>query len=218
MIYLLQLPQSSDNRNRAAAERQAGWALFRFALFQKAPELAFLPLQELIRFGTHGKPYLKTPLFFFSLSHSGGQVVCAVEDCEVGADIERKRKFSPRLARRICTPAEAAFIASEENADDALTRLWTMKESYMKYTGLGLAQGILQTEFSALGEYPRLALKGPCFRSVDLGSAFLTLCTERPVSLSLHRLDKKELGRFFKTKGYALKERHTSRPTLICIP
>lgn len=196
MIYLTKLPEAQSRRERSAAERRASWALLRFALSREMPTLAGAPLREMLTVGSHGKPYLKGNARYFNLSHSGGLVACATGDREVGVDVEGKRQFSARLKRRICTPGELSMIERADNEDEALTSLWTMKESYMKYTGLGFAQGILATEFTVLGERPVLKSGDACFACADLGEAYLTLCSETPPALDFLRIRPEELEPF----------------------
>lgn len=100
-----------------------------------------LPLQY--RFGPHGKPEIVDFPMYFSLSHSGDYVLCAVSDREVGADIQKLQAagFS-KLASRFFTEAE--YQALEKCVDEAerqklFFRLWTKKEAYGKLTGQGVA-------------------------------------------------------------------------------
>jgi Phosphopantetheinyl transferase len=90
----------------------------------------------------YGKPFFPAlPDFHFSLSHSGEMVMCAVSSAPVGCDLEKKRCFDPRLARRFFHPSESAWLFSLPDGDQrtAFFRLWTCKESYMKAVGLGFA-------------------------------------------------------------------------------
>lgn len=109
--------------------------LLRYGLSQAG--LSELPL--LFELGEHGKPYIKDSDTFFSISHSGDWAVCAVSDSEVGCDIEKIRPVDLKLARRF-SPEEFSAImsADEENRLELFFRYWTLKESYMKATGLGL--------------------------------------------------------------------------------
>ncbi len=96
-------------------------------------------------YGPNGKPYLKTGELFFNLSDSHGQLVCAVSDQEIGVDIQ-KICYRPRVARKICTPAELKTI---KNAED-FTRIWVLKESFVKANGAGLAYGLQNVDTLAL--------------------------------------------------------------------
>ena len=92
-----------------------------------------------------GKPWCRTrPDLHFSLSHSGGMVFGVFSDAgPTGADIERDRACAPRnVAERFFHPDEKCFLhdlPDETRRRDAFLRIWTLKESYAKATGLGIA-------------------------------------------------------------------------------
>lgn len=140
-----------------------------------------------------GKPYFAQwpyQKYHFSISHSHGLVACALAETPVGLDVERVRAFSPALAERVCAPGERAMLERAADPDSFLTRLWTCKESYMKYTGLGMAQGVAETAFSRLEPTPVLVgREGLHINSIRLlrgGEAFwLTLCGEEPGPLAV---------------------------------
>ena len=88
-------------------------------------------------YGANGKPYLADkPGTFFSITHSDKWVFLAVSDGEIGIDAQASRKVCPRLAARSTSPEELAWV--KEDTEPHFTRLWTMKEAYLKYTGSGL--------------------------------------------------------------------------------
>lgn len=102
-----------------------------------------------------GKPYAENAPFF-NLSHSGDWILCAVSDTPVGADIETPRTVSPILLRRVCTPAELAYIG-----DDAkrFLEIWTAKEAYLKLLGTGLPAELQGLEMVCNGAIMRPGLK-----------------------------------------------------------
>ena len=87
-----------------------------------------------IRYGEHGKPYLAdNEDIFFNVSHSGTFSVCAVSCQPTGTDVEVIRKFDERLK---------SYVFNHPPQTDAdCTRLWTIKESVMKYLGTGVSLG-----------------------------------------------------------------------------
>lgn len=90
----------------------------------------------------HGKPYIRELLqVHFSISHSADRWACAVSGAEVGLDLQEARiADGEKLARRFFHPSEIAWLA--ENGFEEFTKLWTCKESYVKYTGTGLREGL----------------------------------------------------------------------------
>ena len=76
----------------------------------------------------------------FNLSHSGTRVLCAISDHEFGCDVERVAQADMNLARRCFHGAEYAALlqcADPAERNELFYRYWTLKESFMKATGLG---------------------------------------------------------------------------------
>jgi phosphopantetheinyl transferase len=108
-----------------------------------------------IRRGQYGKPYFIGSLadVNFSISHSGRYIAvlfAGAASGEVGLDIEdtgagRSGRVQDavrlmKIAERFFTPEEAAWV--REDPPERFFRIWTGKESYIKYTGRGLGQGL----------------------------------------------------------------------------
>lgn len=105
---------------------------------------AALPLVEVER-GALAVPATHNPADVrFNLSHTDGLVAVAVATGrEVGVDVEdgERRGRTVELADRFFAPSEiAALRGLPEGAQrDRFFRLWTLKESYIKARGQGLA-------------------------------------------------------------------------------
>lgn len=98
-------------------------------------------------YGDNGRPYLADGSdTFFSITHSDKWVFLAVSDSEIGIDAQAPRKVCPRLAARSTTAEELAWV--KEDTEPHFTRLWTMKEAYLKYTGTGLTLPIREVYIS----------------------------------------------------------------------
>ena len=83
-----------------------------------------------------GKPYLiGKNMPFFSISHSGSFIGCALHSAEIGLDIQETVSIRPALVRRVCTAEEQSLIKTDED----FCRLWTRKESVSKLTGEGIS-------------------------------------------------------------------------------
>ena len=97
----------------------------------------------LIRKGEHGKPYIEgTGLSVcFNLSHSGNYIVAAFSDLEVGVDFDHVVGMRLEVARRFFHPAEIDRLEclTEELQSELFFSYWSVKESYLKYTGSGLS-------------------------------------------------------------------------------
>lgn len=128
---------------RRRSEHIAGRALLRYALAMRTGRR---PESFRIEVSPHGKPTcVDGP--WFSISHSGAFVVCAVaDDVEVGVDLETGRLPSALmdLVNRYFTAAEAAWLAADP--EPRFRMLWVLKEAYLKALGLGLAGGLQSLE------------------------------------------------------------------------
>lgn len=128
-----------------------------------APECLFLRVQEILqqlrepfpfsyRLGPWGKPYLvQYPEIYFSLSHSGDYVLCALSGREVGADLQQISQGAElssremRVADRFFTEQEREWMeAAPDSAGrkERFYRIWAAKEAFCKLTGRGLSQGL----------------------------------------------------------------------------
>ena len=118
----------------------------------------------------HGRPAIapgqieQTLPLQFNLSHTDGLIACAVAlDCDLGVDVED----SQRSARTVDI-AERFFSAQECCDLRALDRplqvdrffdYWTLKESYIKARGMGLALPLGQFSFHLNAEQPERAIR-----------------------------------------------------------
>ena len=69
----------------------------------------------------------------------------------MGVDIERKREVAPSLPRRIMSGSEYELYKSSSDPENYLFDIWTLKESYGKYTGLGFKGASADTRFRIEG-------------------------------------------------------------------
>lgn len=103
-------------------------------------ERGLLQTETSVVYNENGKPYLKDGGLYFNMSHSGKYAVCAFSDKEIGVDIEELSDVPKELMRAVCTDAEYQYLlAAGEKQKEEFFRLWTVKESFMKCIGTGLA-------------------------------------------------------------------------------
>ncbi|MEO7192455.1 MAG: 4'-phosphopantetheinyl transferase superfamily protein [Vicinamibacterales bacterium] len=101
-----------------------------------------------------GRPEIATPRsgVSFNIAHSVGLVVCALScDGAVGVDVESRRRSvrDAGIVKRYCSPAEAADINARGASGwhDQFLKYWTLKEAYLKATGLGLSVHLADLDF-----------------------------------------------------------------------
>ena len=119
-----------------------------------------------------GKPRLKdVEGFYYNLSHSGRWVVLAYGNVPVGIDVQEIRHAGTEdIARRFFTPDEQAYVfeGTDYSFPERFLRVWTGKESYLKYLGIGIRKAL--DSFSIFDDL------GVVFQTTMLDGAFMTLC------------------------------------------
>ena len=132
-------------------------------------------------YSEHGKPYLKEcGNIHFNISHSGNIAVCAMSDKELGADIEKTKHFSEALTDHVFLTSEKKFIRPDA-ADKDCTRMWTIKESIMKYLGTGIGLGAksitldMNEPISAVCDSHDISQL--CFTAFETDEHMLTVCS-----------------------------------------
>ncbi len=121
---------SSAQQERISDKKKSDEALAaRFVLRELVLEYTGEDMTEKISNDDKGRPFIEgRPDIFISLSHSKGAVAAAVGERAVGIDIEYIRPVSEKIKARVCKNAL-------EN-DNEFFRVWTIKESYLKASGI----------------------------------------------------------------------------------
>ena len=130
-------------------ERKKKVDSFRFIKDKKLSCGAYLLLKKLLfeanilnpcfKTGKYGKLYLSNyKNIHFNLSHSGKIVACVISDEEVGVDVEyNDSSIDLNIARNYFFNSEYENIIKSHKPSDEFFNYWVLKESYMKYAGLG---------------------------------------------------------------------------------
>jgi len=78
----------------------------------------------------------------FSISHCKTAIAVAINDTPIGIDVESIRRVEQSLIERTMNDEEQTIIRNAEDPQRAFTRLWTMKEAYLKYLGTGIVDDL----------------------------------------------------------------------------
>lgn len=128
------LKNDNDKRRSLGAAIALNKALGGYGLEERAMEYEL---------GSHGKPHLRYhPEIHFSLSHSKDYAICSIGNEEIGNDIEWVRSGKDKVGERFFAEEELAWIknaADLKKGDERMFQIWTMKESFLKVTGLGMS-------------------------------------------------------------------------------
>ena len=93
-----------------------------------------------VEHNSNGAPFVTgRPDLHVSISHCRTAVAVAIStNHRIGIDIESRRKTTPGLMERVCSPDELATIQASPDATMAFLRLWTKKEAVLKMRGTGI--------------------------------------------------------------------------------
>lgn len=151
-IGLLKYIDKMPQQRAAQAKRYAhihdkaicvlSFMLLKFGLYDiglKTDNIEFL-------YKNNGKPYIKNEKVFFNISHKDNIVICGLFENECGVDIEKIKPYKQNLAERICSSDEIKLLSQSDNKDEEFARIWTVKESYLKYKGIGIAADLQSVE------------------------------------------------------------------------
>lgn len=136
---LSQLPKArqaeitASARNNSSQLRVAGETLARKML---AEESGLTPEEIVIKREALGKPYAESLDIHFNISHNNPYAVCVTHTAPIGIDIQRVDGVRERVLRRVCSTEEQQYVLSSPTGQgERFTRLWCMKESYVKRLG-----------------------------------------------------------------------------------
>lgn len=90
----------------------------------------------------NSKPSFEGNPLYFNLSHSEKRVMCVMSDLPVGCDTEKIHETDMRIVKRFFSDDECAAVegcTTDEERENLFFRLWVLKESFMKCTGLGFS-------------------------------------------------------------------------------
>ena len=104
---------------------------------------------DITSYGIGGKPQaLETQ---FNISHSGRYVVLSVSNEPVGVDIELLQRGRRKIASKFFTLEENIQIDQSYDPDRTFTRLWTLKEAFLKCIGTGIGRNLRKTSINLNG-------------------------------------------------------------------
>lgn len=150
-VYISRFQQTTEHKYRT--EHAAGLHLLSTALMEHCG--VCIPEEELpdaIRTGAYGKPELISyPNIHFNISHCSDMAVCALSRHEIGVDIEKITFFRDTIIKKVLTAREQDFLrqmsTDEHSHQEWFFRFWTLKESRIKHSGMGLSMPLNSFSF-----------------------------------------------------------------------
>ena len=123
-----------------------------------------------------GKPYFAgSSGMYVNLTHCRGLAAVLLSPYECGVDAETVRPVRERVVRRVFSDAEQKALAASDAPDRFFTRLWTLKEAYVKAIGVGISYPMREVEFT-LGDAISCTKPDARFFPIDEGDFLLSVC------------------------------------------
>lgn len=151
-----------------------------------------------------GKPYLANyPNIHFNISHSGDKIIFILCQRSVGIDIEIVKDINLGGKDRFFSKGEWNYILSSGNILSAFYEIWTLKEAYVKYLGIGLNKPLKTISIHVVGNNKYIVCDNEdnlklIFNSFEIFDKFkyrVAICSENEVSSCVINLNKIEWKR-----------------------
>lgn len=123
------MKKKGKSRSRSAL----AYLLLRYCLIENGKKEYF----DRIRFGETGKPCIDG--VEFSLSHTTGMAVCAINSSPVGVDVEKIKSLPEYSIKRFIDEDRLKKIYLSDDIDCLTLEQWVIKEAYLKDVGIGIS-------------------------------------------------------------------------------
>ena len=135
------------------------------------------------------KPFLeKYKNIFFNISHSSSEIAVALSKNNVGVDIERIIYDYNSITDSVFSHEEKNYIY-ECDSEKRATKLWTFKESYLKYKGTGLTDDIKKYQFAYQDDV--FEKYGCLFKNFSTEKYYVSVCSE--TDMKIKYIDVKDI-------------------------
>jgi 4'-phosphopantetheinyl transferase len=136
--------------------------------------------------GLNNKPYIDDYPIYFNVSHDGEWVICAIDTLEVGVDIVQIASCNSQITRETFTDFELVNlnnISKENEKLDYIHQIWALKESYIKWLGVGLTISLKSFGFRVKENevffWQNNSNKSPYFERFSIPGYKIAACSER---------------------------------------
>jgi 4'-phosphopantetheinyl transferase len=159
---------------------------------------------EITSYNQEKKPFsLRTE---FNVSHSGRYVVLSTASEPVGVDIEIIQRGRRKVASRFFQLEECIQIDQSYSPDITFTKLWTLKEAFLKCLGVGIGNNLNRFTIKLTEDGARVQQSFNenfyYFKNYDVEGYQLSVCSED------NRFSEKLVdvtGRILSSKGNAVE-------------
>jgi len=173
-LYVCPVPE--ENRN---AEHETAHELLKSAVqeFAESQNMIISEKNLILDYHEYKKPYFKYyPDLYFNLSHCTGLAVCLLSEHECGVDTESLREVRPAVVRRVFSSEEQKLLETSPEADRLFTRIWTLKESYVKAIGRGIGFPMQEVNFQFRNDHIICSQKNAEFYHIQYEDYEISTC------------------------------------------
>lgn len=108
-----------------------------------------------LTFNKYNKPYLKNRNIYFNISHDKNTIILVISDKEIGVDIEYYT-YKESVMKKYYNEFEQQEIINSNNKEYEFTRIWVMKEAFVKMKGQGISYGLQNVDTTRLKKQIKL--------------------------------------------------------------
>ncbi len=145
---------------------------------------------ETIKKNPYGKPETTLDRVYFNISHSKNVwcVIFSDRPCGVDAECPKERNVE-KIAGRFFSPKETELV-EKDTAGDLFYRIWTRKESYVKFLGVGFSEGYSSYDMADCSGLLQ-EKEGAFFQEIrEIPDCFLCVCSEKKEPVEICRLSE----------------------------
>lgn len=162
---------SRENKDKVLSYKQANDQLL--SLGARLLERKFI-IEDIYK-SSSGKPLSKTT--HFNISHCFPYVVLYMNDsCEVGVDIEKDKNLSETLLSNC--------FNKNELTDKSPVQLWTLKEAYLKYTGIGIKKNLMDLSINFVSKTKLNIGEDVFYKTFNFNGYYISLISKNEITVS----------------------------------
>ena len=126
-----------------------------------------------------GKPYFATlSRKYFNIANCRKAVCCAFSNHAVGVDISDCIKEIKDILKMSLCQNEIRRVCDDHTPEELFTWYWTLKESYLKYVGIGLNDRLDSLDFSQFEILTNFEAYQCKFMTKRIGNIFIASCAK----------------------------------------
>ena len=118
------------------------------------------PAEIQFAYNAHGKPELKDQFLHFNVSHTASSFLIGIANEPIGIDLEAiPDQIDSATANFVLNEQEKGYCKDGKNLQ-AFAEIWTLKEAFLKATGLGLVDDLPSINVAPFSEKNTIANSG----------------------------------------------------------